>query len=129
MENWVQARAGCSLPGTFHVLREMIDNDVKAANELKRAGFTFELNAQPSGKLLVIRHHDIGGMEDTSVIVFELLPDRITVSDRGQMSTKLLFSAIPYLNEEGECLLTVGGQDLKLWQVRRKALDDLFFGS
>jgi hypothetical protein len=41
---------------------------------------------------------------------------------------KELFSAKPYLNHEGECLLQIGETDpLHIWQVSRKALEPLFF--
>lgn len=126
MENWVQSRANCSLDKTFRVLREMIDNDVKAANGLKRSGVTFELN-EPKGKLMVIRERDLTSIKETACIVFELRSDKITVTERSDGTPKELFSAVPCLNEEGECLLEVEGQALQLWQVRRRALENLFF--
>lgn len=127
MENWVQARGGCSLSASFQVLREMIDNDVKAANALKRHSLVFELNVQAAGKLIVIRHHDIGGIDDSATVVFEMLADKITVSARTAAASAVLFSMAPFLNEDGECRFGVNGQDLEFWQVRRMALEDLFF--
>lgn len=32
------------------------------------------------------------------------------------------------LNNEGRCMLKVDGEELEPWNVRRMALEDLFFG-
>lgn len=37
--------------------------------------------------------------------------------------------ATPGLTDAGECLHQVDGQNLDLWQVRRKALENVFFAS
>jgi hypothetical protein len=72
----------------------------------------------------------MGGFTETVVIVFELSASKITVIKTipATLERTTLFSAVPYLTEEGECLLEVDGSFLKLWQVSRKALDDLVFG-
>ena len=127
--DWVKARAACSLKGVFQLLSEVVDSDVKAANALDRKDIKFTLNRGITGKLIVVRERDLGGFGESAGIVFELLPSKITIAGAG-LGDKPLHTMTPYLNEEGECLLEVEGrpQPLRLWQVSRIALDDLFFG-
>jgi len=39
------------------------------------------------------------------------------------------FLASPSLSTDGHCVAIVDGCELELWNVRRKALDELFFGA
>jgi hypothetical protein len=39
-----------------------------------------------------------------------------------------MFKATVGLNDEGECVLDVDGEQRYPWQVRKMALEDLFFG-
>jgi hypothetical protein len=128
--NWVHARSECGLPRVFQILSEVIGSDVKAANALNRRGVKFQFTTEAAGKILAVRDRDFGGFNEIMVIVIELASGKITVSRRvpNKASDEPLFYAVPGLNEEGECLLEVDGKSLKLWQVSRKALDDLFFG-
>jgi hypothetical protein len=128
--NWVHARANCSLEGVFHILSEIVDSDVKQANALRRQGVKFSLNTEATSKIMVIRDRDLGGTKETTGVIFELLPDTISVTRKkhGALTEDSLFSAVPSLNEDGECLMEVKGKPLKLWQMSRKALENLFFG-
>ncbi len=120
--NWVRARAECSVKRTFQTLYEVIDSDVKTANELKVAGSaaTFHVESQHK-KIIVIREEDIAVRN----VVLECLPGSINVRE-GQ--EKHLFSGMPRLDEEGHCMLEVDGRLLQLWQFSERALSGLFFG-
>jgi hypothetical protein len=126
--DWVKARSKCSLESVFQTLREVLDSDVKSVNGLNRVGVTFALNNSATNKLIISRERDYGGLSGGETVVFELLPNEIRVRDG--RTEKHFFSAKPVLNQEGECLLEVTGElePQRLWQVSRKALDDLFFG-
>ena len=130
--DWVSTRSKCSLEQSFVLLSEIVDSDVKAANALKRRDVEFKINSEPTKKLVVIRDQDLGGMHGFINVVFELRADKITVFIRkgGEFLPVPMFSFVPSLNEEGECLYRIEGEEaqLKLWQVSRKALEDLFFG-
>jgi predicted RNase H-like nuclease (RuvC/YqgF family) len=130
--NWVQSRAACSLESIFHALSEVIDSDIKSANALRRPGppTTFRMNTEATGKIIVVRTRDMAGFAETVAVVFELQANEIIVKQKlpATFQETSLFVAVPYLHEEGECLLEVGGKSLKLWQVSRKALEDLVFG-
>lgn len=114
--NWVRARSQCSLPRVFAMLGEIVDSDVKALNAAQPSNLPAEVKRY-TGKI-VVAHRD-------STIVFELTGGIIQVR---QGPEHALFSAKLRLDEDGECLLEVNGRGLKLWQVSRKALEDLFFG-
>lgn len=131
MENsqWVKARSECSLKSFFQMFSEVIDYDVKPANDLKRTGVAFRLNRDIPGKLIVTRDRDLMGFEQSRSVVIELLRGliRATEAQAADPVGKPMFSAIPILNDDGECLVEVDKKQLKMWQLSRLALEDLFF--
>jgi hypothetical protein len=60
-------------------------------------------------------------------IDFVLEADAIVVEEHLGEQCAVKFRATPGLNNPGDCTLTVNGSELELWQVRRLALQDLFF--
>lgn len=117
--NWVKARAECSLKQVFFNLGEMVESDVKTANELG------------VGPVQVLRQHrktivsrGEPAAEGVRAVVFELEAAAITARSNGD----LILSGRPRLDEQGNCLLEVNGQLYRLWQVCQMALEDLFFG-
>jgi hypothetical protein len=103
-------------------------NWVKAVNGLGRKGVLFHISSEASGKVIVTRDRDLGGVNDIKSVVLELAGHTITATAKtGTGDGKQLFQADPNLNDEGECLLLVNGLSLRLWQVSRHALEDLFF--
>ena len=60
-------------------------------------------------------------------VEFRLEQNEITVSYRHQYEHELLFSAEITLTDEGRCKFKVGDKELEQWQLRRKALEKLFF--
>jgi len=115
--NWVKARSKCSVASVFALLAEVVDSDVKAANELPgNARFRFN---KYDRKLIVLPV-----TEFPVPIVFELAGAVINISKE----ETALFTARPSLMTDGKCRLEVDGETLELWQVSRKALEALFFG-
>jgi len=55
---------------------------------------------------------------------FNLTEHSIVISDQ---DGNTIFEAVATLNDEGECRLKVTGQEKELWQVRKMALEELFF--
>lgn len=79
----------------------------------------------------MVRNRDLAGPIESTGVKFELRANEIAVSNikTGMMhGATPAFSAVPRLNEDGECRLEVQGERLQFWQVSRKALEDLFFG-
>lgn len=125
--DWVSALAKCSLDTMFVCLAEVIDSDVASRNKLQHPLATFHFQ-RSTGKVVVARHRDFGGIQEVDTVVFELRKHEITAvsKDAAGKATPIL-TAKPNLNRDGECFLAVGAQDLRLWQVSRMALEDLFF--
>ena len=124
--NWVAARQSCSLAQVFQTLKEVLDSDVKAAQGLGILGAEFKINTDATNKIIVGRSQNCGVAVTGNAVVFELTPTEIRVKD--SRTEQHLFSARPSLVIVGECLLEIDGQPYQLWQVSRKALEDLFFG-
>jgi hypothetical protein len=55
---------------------------------------------------------------------FSLEGDEIVVC----AGNEIILRATITLNNEGRCMLKVDDEELEQWQVRRMALEDLFFG-
>ncbi len=130
--NWVKARSECSLQRIFQTLAEILDSDVKSANDLRRAKVSFHVDTQATNKIIVSRDRDIGEKNEVKSVVFTLAQFSITVtSKKPNGDPQSVLSVIPHMNEDGECLLTIQDQPqlqpLKLWQVSRYFLEDLFF--
>jgi hypothetical protein len=121
--DWVNERAKCSLKRVFATLYEVVESDVKAANGLRIPDVSFHATMQ-SRKIIVSRQND--DQDTIGNVVFELAANAIEVREGAD---KHLFSARPSLTEDGKCKLEVDDKPFELWQVNRKALEDLFFGA
>jgi len=109
----------------YEMIRQAIKEDVEKIKPL-RAGsgsiFTFNTNGN---KFSVIRE---GKASLYSIVNFALSADNkeILVTNGSDV---LQFKATLTLNDEGECRFKINGEagDKDSWQVRRKALEELFF--
>ena len=124
MENfdWVTARAKCSLVEVFEKLRLQVGVDVQTRNKLlsdpRDAFSVIESEAKPSFSVIVPSN-------PLPSITFSLSDERIGVSHKG----RLIFEATLTLGDDGECRLKINGKERELWQMRRMALEELFFGT
>jgi len=127
--NWVNARARCNLYEMFKALELGVRTDVEAAQALvsKHAHTVFSVAMSGNKRFSVSRIDDPLVSIVTGSVDFVREHDRIAVSMTKENETKPLFEASLTLNNEGECKLKVGGVELEQWQVRRKALEGLFF--
>lgn len=128
--DWVKARAACSLPRIFEALGEQLERDVASANALNRPNVLFRFNRERHNSMSVSRRFDYAGIPQGQHVVFALGATEIAVEDVDAVGKKRsLFTARPVLTVEGDCRLELSGdpQPKELWQVSRKALEDLFF--
>ena len=122
--DWVTARSQCSVAKMFEELRLGVESDVVTRNALRhvedRVHFIF---TKSGGKFSVARD---AAAEDNPVSVdFYLSNGAIRIE-----GTTAHFAIIATLNNEGECkpmIAELDGAELELWQVRRKALEGLFW--
>jgi hypothetical protein len=120
--DWVRARADCSLHKVFERLVSGVKDDVASRQELAREldqGIHFAVTEDHERRLLVTRN--LRGT--VSTVEFILGPSEIVVEEDGLQT----LTATAGLNEKGECTLQVEGTEWEPWQVRRMALEGLFF--
>lgn len=117
--DWVKARAACSLSRIFERLFAGVQSDVDSRNAMSqdaRDEILFE-SSREGNRILVTRSGP-----QVRLVKFHLTQNHVAVD--GDNGT---FHAMPGLNNPGDCTLMVDGVELELWQVRRKALESLFF--
>jgi hypothetical protein len=121
--DWVSARCKCSPHEVFEKLKLQAEADVNKREatltqpERQRCAFSFVPDRNRFSVL--VKGHQLHnsitvGMTDTGIVVH---------NDEGHT----LFSADVTINDEGLCKLKVDGEEKELWQVRKMALEQLFF--
>jgi hypothetical protein len=126
--DWVNERFSCSLANVFEALRLQVQDDVGKWTKLHPTG-----NVR---KISVVTHEDaftvlseppptaFGGSRAIERVEFRRHEKTIQVSDKG--GKKILEAALT-LSDQGECRVKIDGQEYELWQMRKKALEDLLF--
>lgn len=119
-DNWVVERAKCSLEGVFKKLELQVRDDVKEINQLRPDHqYIFTPN---NVRFSVTSHTGIS-------VDFSLTSKAIVISN----NDNVLFEATLTLNDDGDCRINLKGKngqqenELQFWQVRRRALEPLFF--
>lgn len=120
--DWVNARAGCSMYKMFRELRNEVLEDIKKRNDARKEGerVRFDFGGDSGKGFSVFRE----GASGTACIDFTISDEGINVANAEQV----MFTATITLNDQGRCLFMIGGKELEKWQVRRMALEGLFFG-
>lgn len=120
--NWIKARAECSLTQVLRQLELGARNDVDTANAQRMAEDRHKFSISASaGRFSVTRESS------------RALPLSVDFSSEGDeivvcAGNEIILKATIALNYEGRCILRVDNEELEQWQVRRMALEDLFFG-
>jgi hypothetical protein len=128
--NWVKERAACSLFKVFQSLQAGVEADVRDMQALVEPGIylKFEFHCHTNQEFSVTRFDDPTLPTVGESIVFSLGRDKITVQTRISSGTREFFVATITLDNEGNCKLLVKDEaPLEQWQVRRMALEPLFF--
>jgi hypothetical protein len=123
--NWVKARHECSLTWIFESLKADVEKDVAIRRELSSAAdrdlgnFRFQADARVfevfcEGDVFVNRRS----------VKFRLTNESIEVS----LNEHPILDGVPTLGDDEKCRLKVGDFELELWQFRKRALEQLFFG-
>lgn len=120
--DWVKARAACSLAKVFSEPHDGVAEDVKAANSactsLRRT--PFELVPDRSSEAFTVRREET--FKPTATFMLEA--DQIVIASS---KTNEEFRFTVGLNDEGRCQLRMNSQKFEQWQVRKMALEGLFF--
>jgi hypothetical protein len=126
--NWVGAQAQCSALSMFERLRTRVREDVQRRNALfeRSDRWKFEFYEE-DGDFEVERHVPSGatGTSVTAVVRFARQGRRVLVQGE---DIDVEFVAIVTLDVSGQCRFLVGEAMYSDWEIRRLALELLFFG-
>lgn len=123
--DWVKERAECSIDAMFARLKAEIDTDIKSRVALlpEKPTFSFALETTDDrNKFIVARLSHVQPLN--RVVTFERKGDDIEVRDDDD---KVFLKASLTLNNEGECRFKVKDRELQSWQLRKEALETIFF--
>jgi len=130
--DWVVAQSKCSAASMFARLQTGVKEDVRRRNGLgllgRDDGWTFEFEAESGDEFEVSRVEASGVMDSTdatlALVRFERAGRRIHVHGDG---VDVEFTAVVSLDVAGVCRLVVGEAMYSEWEIRRMALEQLFF--
>ena len=119
--DWVTERSSCSLPKVFKTLRLQVEEDVKSRNALRPDNSPYEFSVtEDTGDFTVL----LKAKDLRQSVIFSLTEHAISVRDD---KSNPMFDVSLTFTDEGKCRLNVNNQPRELWQVRRMALEELFF--
>lgn len=118
--DWVNERSSCSYPKIFQTLRIEVEDDIKTRNGLRPNNAPYEFSVEENGPefTAVLQSKDI-----RKSITFSLGEHSISV----RSDQERLFDVRLNFTKDGNCRFNVNEEEYDLWQVRRMALEDLFF--
>ena len=97
-----------------------VNSDIKERNFLRPVGTPYKFEIAEHGESFAVF---IEGGDTQEVVTFFLIDKEIVVKYRDGV----LFEASLTLNDEGECRFKINGEELESWQLRKRALESLFF--
>jgi hypothetical protein len=119
--DWVTKRSSCSLPKIFKDLRVQVEEDVKTRNALRPENSPYEFSMVEKGNDFTVL---LEAKDAHRSVLFTLAADAILVrDDKGNQ----MFDVTLAFSDDGECRLYVDKKECDVWQVRRLALEELFF--
>ena len=124
--DWVTAQAKCSAAAMFVRLRGTVEEDVRRRNALQDRDdeATFELTDEEDGFDVSRLVASFTGSRVAALVRFERAGRRIHVRGDG---VDVDFTAIVALDAAGTCRFVVGEATYSEWEIRRMALEELFF--
>jgi hypothetical protein len=123
--DWVTARAECSISRMFVRVQSQVKADVERRNAL--------LSAHERLKFLVEVHSDSEfsvkregtGQEEPGTVRFRRNESDIAIASNDGTLKLTVTLTVDHLNE---CRLVLNGEHVDEWQLRKLALESLFFG-
>jgi hypothetical protein len=122
--DWVTAQAGCSAAQMFQKLQDGARADVDRRNSAaanRSDNWRFEFHEDDDG-FEVVRIAD--SSKAGAAVTFVLDGPRINIDGDG---VDVRITAIVGINHSGDCRYFVGELEFLGWEVRKQALDLLFF--
>ena len=122
--DWVTAQATCSVEQMFQKLMDGTKADVDRRNSAtfgRKDNWRFEFHVDEDGFEVT---RSAGSSRDTAFVTFQREGPRINISGDG---VDVHITALVGINANGDCRFYVGEGEFLAWEVRKQALDQLFF--
>ena len=122
--DWVSAQAGCSAVQMFQRLQDGAKADVERRNAAasgRSDAWRFEFHDGDDGFEVV---RIAGSSKDGAAVTFAREGPRINIDGDG-VDVRII--AVVGINPSGDCRYFVGELEYLGWEVRKQALDQLFF--
>lgn len=122
--DWVTAQASCSIELMFQKLQDGAKADVDRRNGAtfgRKDDWRFEFHVDED-EFEVTRH--AGSTKDSAFVTFTREGSRINITGDG---VDVQLTAIVGINAHGDCRYYIGEGEFLGWEVRKQALDLLFF--
>jgi hypothetical protein len=122
--DWVTAQAGCSAALVFQKLKDGARADVDRRNGAtfgRTDHWRFEFHDNEEGFEVV---RIAGSTKAGASVTFQLEGPRIEINGDG---VDVRMTAVVGINANGDCRYYIGEGEFLAWEVRKQALDQLFF--
>jgi hypothetical protein len=118
---WVNARSACSPDRVFQTLKAEVQRDVEERKAIPNDANAHRFYFEPLGDTFT------AGLEgeSTRTVTFSQDADKIVATNSSGIA---LFNATLTINNEGQCRLKYRDVEYTNWQLRKMALEELFFG-
>ena len=123
--DWVSAQAGCSVQQMFQRLQDGTRADVERRNGAtfgRKDDWRFEFHDDEGEGFEVVRI--AGSSKESAIVTFRREGARIEITGDG---VDVQIIAVVGINPHGDCRYYVGEVEYLGWEVRKQALDLLFF--
>ena len=123
--DWVAAQAKCSAALMFERLGNRVEEDVRRRNSMfeRRDGWKFEFYAEDGADVFEVSRL-VGNGNVAAVVQFERVGRRIQIQGE---DIDVDITAIVTVDTSGMCRFVVGEAIYSNWELRRMALELLFF--
>ena len=121
--DWVTARSECTAGMVFAALKEKVQQDTEKIGGIDRDHrFIFQGG---STACRVVRTLACERSPQEAQVAFELTQSGIEVVVEGERPARgrPLFTASVKMGDDGKCRLVIGGEEVKLWQISKRALE------
>jgi hypothetical protein len=119
--DWVTALSSCSLAKVFEQLKLELEEDVKIRNELRPAGASYIFRTTLRDDVIVVF---LEGSHVRGSVKFRINGKALDVRDG---EDNIILQATLTLNDERQCRFRVNDREYESWQIRKRALQKLFF--
>jgi hypothetical protein len=124
--DWVSAQAQCNASAMFDRLRARVRDDVQRRNGLlgRNDGWRFEFESEDDAFEVARVSGSLVDPKVSAVVTFELTGRRIQIHSE---DIDVDVTAVVMLDVAGACRFVVGEAFYSDWEIRRMALELLFF--